>query len=117
MTRPLMTNQKGRRILQRLGRIKPFIQASLSITQKRCGNPRCKCVDEGPIHQTALLTWKEGRRTRTLYVPIEFREEVAKWVEEGKALRRLIVEMSDAQRDFLMDLRRKRKQGKRRQAR
>ena len=116
MNRTLMTNQKGKRILQRLGRMKPFIQASLSITQKRCGNPRCRCVDEGPIHQTALLTWKEGQRTRTLYVPIEFREEVAKWVEEGKTLRRLIAEMSEAQRDFLMDLRRKRRKAKRREA-
>jgi len=33
---------------------------------------------------------------------MEFRKEVAKWVEEGKLLKRLIAEMSKAQREFLI---------------
>jgi len=55
------------------------------------------------MHEAALLTWKEGKRTQTLYVPVEFREEVARWVQEGKTLRRLVAEMSKAQRDFLIN--------------
>lgn len=73
---------------------------------KRCGNPRCRCAVEGPIHKTTLLTWKEGNRTRTIYVPEELRDEVARCVEEGKLLKRLIVEMSEAQRKFLVGKRR-----------
>jgi hypothetical protein len=88
--------------LKRIRKISPFVQASLSISTKRCGNPKCRCAKQGPIHQAALLTWKEGKRTRTLYVPMEFRQEVAKWVEQGKLLKRLIVEMSKAQREFLI---------------
>ena len=57
----------------------------------------------GPTHEVALLTWKEEQKTRTLYVPIELRQEVARWVEEGKLLKRLIAEMSKAQREFLID--------------
>ena len=97
-----MTSDEGKQILKRIRKINPFVQASLSITKKRCGNPKCRCAKEGPIHEAALLTWKEGKRTHTLYVPMELRREVAKWVEEGKLLKRLIAEMSKAQREFLM---------------
>jgi hypothetical protein len=97
-----MTSESGKRILVRIRKIKPFVQASLSISQKRCGNPTCRCAREGPIHETALLTWKEGGRTRTLYVPSELRQEVAKWVAEGKLLKSLIGQMSAAQRELLI---------------
>jgi len=101
MPRPLMTNDQGKLALERLRKIKPFVQASLSITKKRCGNPRCRCAQEGPLHEVALLTWKEEKRTRTLYVPMQLRQEVERWVQEGKLLKRLVAEVSQAQREFL----------------
>ena len=107
-----MTNEQGKKALERLRKIKPFIQASLSFTKKRCGNPRCRCAQEGPLHEVALLTWKEENRTRTLYVPIEFRREVDKWVQEGKLLKRLVAEVSQAQREFLTSKKKSRKSKK-----
>ena len=101
MTRPLMTNERGKAALEGIRKIKPFIQASLNVTKKRCGNPRCHCAQEGPIHEVSLLTWKEQNRTRTLYIPIELRQEVDRWVQEGKLLKRLMAEVSQAQREFL----------------
>jgi hypothetical protein len=97
-----MTSQQGKQILERIRKVKPFIQASLTITRKRCGNPSCRCAKEGPIHEAALLTWKEDQRTQTLYVPVELREEAARWVQEGKVLKRLMAQMSKAQREFLI---------------
>jgi len=108
MARPKSTSEPGKRILARIRKIKPFLQASFSICQKRCGNPSCRCAREGPIHETALLTWKEGGRTRTLHVPSELRQEVAKWVEEGKLLKNLIGQMSSAQRELLISKRKNR---------
>ena len=112
MVRPLMTNYRGRIALERLRKIKPFVQASLTITKKRCGNPRCRCAQEGPLHEVALLTWKEDKRTRTLYVPIGLRQEVQKWVQEGKRLKRLVAEVSQAQREFLTSKKKSRKSKK-----
>ena len=103
MSRPQLTSEQGKQILERIRKLKPFIQASFTITKKRCGNPYCRCSKEGPIHEAALLTWKKGKRTQTLYVPMEFREEVARWVQEGKTLKRLIAQMSKAQREFLIN--------------
>ncbi len=102
MARPALTSESGKRILAQIRKIRPFVQASLSILRKRCGSPTCRCAREGPIHETAQLTWKEGGRTRTLHVPAELRQEVAKWVEEGKLLKSLIGQMSVAQRELLI---------------
>jgi hypothetical protein len=88
--------------LSEIRSIKPFLLGSVTTTLKRCGNPRCRCASEGPIHETTLLTWKEEQRTRTLHVPVDLREEVVRCIEEGKRLRRLMAEMSTAQRDFLV---------------
>jgi hypothetical protein len=107
-----MTNVQGKQALERIRKIKPFIQASLTITKKRCGNPQCRCSQEGPLHEVALLTWKEEKRTRTLYVPIKLRQEVERWVQEGKLLKRLVAEVSQAQREFLTSKKKLRKSNK-----
>jgi hypothetical protein len=107
-----MTNERGKIALEHLRKIKPFIQASLSLTKKRCGDPRCRCVQEGPLHEVTLLTWKEQNRTHTLYVPMELRQEVERWVQEGKLLKRLVAEVSQAQREVLTSKKRNRKSKK-----
>jgi hypothetical protein len=96
------TSPVGRNILEQVRGIGPFIEASLTVTRKRCGRPQCRCAEEGPIHETALLTWKEKAVTHTLYVPVELREEVQAWVDNWKRLRRLIGQMSQTQRQFLL---------------
>jgi hypothetical protein len=108
----MMTNEQGKIALERLRKIKPFLQASLNLTKKRCGNPRCRCAQEGPIHEVTLLTWKEENRTHTLYVPMELRLEVERWVQEGKLLKRLVAEVSQAQREFLTSKKKSRKSNK-----
>ena len=104
-----MTNERGMNALERLRKIKPFVQGSFSFTKKRCGNPRCRCAQEGPIHEVCLLTWKEQNRTRTVYIPIELRQEVDRWAQEGKLLKRLVAEMSQAQRELLTEKKKSRK--------
>jgi hypothetical protein len=96
------TSPAGQRVLARLRAIGPFLEGSLTITTKRCGKPTCRCLETGPIHEAAVLTWKEAGTTRTLHVPIALRDEVAAWVDEGKRLKQLRHEMAVAQRAFLI---------------
>ena len=107
MARPIETNRPGRDILNLIRKIKPFIQGSLTETVKCCGNPKCRCAKDGPIHKVILLTWKEGKKTKSLYVPPQLKHEVLKWIGEGKKLRHLIGEMSQAQRTFLTERKKK----------
>jgi hypothetical protein len=102
------TNSAGQRILTRLRTIGPFLEGSLTITTKRCGKPTCRCVEAGPIHEAAVLTWKEEGTTHTLHVPRPLRDEVAAWVAEGRRLKELSHEMTLAQRAFLIAQRRQR---------
>jgi hypothetical protein len=99
---PARTSRAGQRVLTRLRTIGPFLEGSLTVTTKRCGKPRCRCVDAGPIHEAAVLTWKEEGTTRTLHVPRALREDVAAWVAEGKRLKELSHQMTLAQRAFLI---------------
>lgn len=107
MPRPLATNLAGQRILARLRAIGPFLEGSLTIGTKRCGRPTCRCATAGPLHETAVLTWKEQQKTCTLYIPIAWRAEVAAWVAECQRLKELIHAMSAAQRAFLITHRRR----------
>jgi hypothetical protein len=106
MTRKKSVPDEAAPLLAAIHEIEFFVEGSLTVTHKRCGNPRCRCATEGPIHETALLTWKEGRKTRTLYVPVDSREEVAQWVAEAKRLKRLMHDVSAAQRRRLQSRRR-----------
>ena len=107
MARPLATSAAGQRVLTRLRTIGPFLEGSLTRSTKRCGRPTCRCATAGPLHETALLTWKEQQKTCTLYIPIAWREEVAAWVAECQRLKALIHVMSAAQRAFLIAHRRR----------
>ena len=109
----IVTNAQGRRTLEALRRTRPFLPASLTITLRKCGNPRCRCAREGPVHETALLTWKEGNTTHTLYVPRELRPQVREWIAQWKRLKKLIAQMADAQRACLQTLKKKRKSSSR----
>jgi len=104
------TSAAGRGVLECLARLGPFLPASLTVTRTRCGNLRCRCAREGPIHETALLTWKEEGKTHTLHVPRELRSEVAQWIKEWKKLKGLVDRMAVVQRQFLQT--RKRNIGK-----
>jgi hypothetical protein len=109
MSPKLVTTAQGKRTLEAIRKIRPFLPASLTVTLRKCGNPKCRCAQEGPIHETALLTWKDGATTHTLHVPRELRAEVRQWIEEWKRLKKLIAEMGVAQRQCLQTLRNKRK--------
>ena len=105
MTAKNLTNEQGRQALLALRKIGPFVPASLTVTQRKCGRPSCRCAKGGPLHETALLTWKEGAVTHTLHVPRELRAQARQWVDEWKRLKALIAEMGAAQRAFLLTLR------------
>ena len=103
------TNATGRRLLARIHRIGPLLEGSFTITTKRCGNPKCRCALQGPLHEAALLTWKENNKTRTLFVPRAWREAVAQWVREAQRLKQLIHDLSESQRQFFRAQKKKKK--------
>lgn len=71
----------------------PVLGASLVQIAKHCGRAGCHC-QRGQKHQGSYLTFKEQGKTRTVYVPLELREEVARWIAEHRRLKHLMQELS-----------------------
>ena len=71
----------------------PLLGASLVQIAKQCGRAGCHC-QSGTKHQGTYLTFKDKGKTRTVYVPVDLREEVAQWIKEHRRLKRLMQELS-----------------------
>jgi hypothetical protein len=80
--------------LKQLAPDKPVLAASLALVNKRCGRASCSCHHGGPLHQAHHLSFKEGGKTRTVYVPKDLVPEVQSWVAEYRRLKRLMAEVS-----------------------
>jgi hypothetical protein len=79
--------------LKRLGTASPVLAASFGTYRHRCGRPSCRCHSGGPLHAGQHLTFKEGGKTRSVYVPKGLLPEVRSWLEEHKRLKRLLREI------------------------
>ncbi len=88
-------------LLKRMKKINPFIEGSLVIVRRRCGNKNCKCFKRGEKHRGYYLMYKEKKKTKGVYIPVDKVEEVKGWAEEYKRLKRLIKEVSEVQKEII----------------
>jgi hypothetical protein len=72
---------------------KPPLAASLVAFERRCGTPGCHCAS-GEKHHGHQLTYKVRGKTHTVYVPVDFTEEVRSWIDEHRRLKGLLQEIS-----------------------
>lgn len=79
--------------LKRVAARKPLLAASLVRVRRICGQPSCHC-HRGEKHLAHQLTYKVHGKTHTVYVPVDFTEEVRSWIEEHRHLRRLLKEIT-----------------------
>jgi hypothetical protein len=79
--------------LKRVAASKPVLAASLVSIARVCGQPGCRCT-RGYKHRGWYLTHKVRGKTHTIYVPVDFTEEVRSWIEEHRRLKRLLQEIS-----------------------
>jgi len=83
--------------LKRLADFGPLVDGSLVVVRRRCGNSRCRCA-RGEKHPAHYLTRKVGRKTPSLYIPVDLVEEVRGWNQEFRRLKRLVAEICQRQR-------------------
>jgi hypothetical protein len=91
---PTLIRRMLDRRLKQLAPMGPVLAATLSLVNKRCGQPSCACHHGGPLHQAHHLGFRQGGKTRTVYVPQDLLEEVRRWVQEHQRLKALIHEVS-----------------------
>jgi hypothetical protein len=79
--------------LKQLATSSPILAASFGAYTHRCGRPACRCHHGGPLHQGQHVTFKEGGKTRSVYVPKHLLPEVRSWLAEHQRLKRLLHEI------------------------
>jgi hypothetical protein len=81
--------------LKQIRATKPVLAASMATLPRACANPSCRCHHGGDPHPVYhLLTFKVHGKTNSVYVPLDFVQEVRSWIEEHRRLKRLLREIS-----------------------
>ncbi len=71
----------------------PILGASLCSYTHRCGRPSCRCHHGGPLHAGQHITFLEGGKTRSVYVPKDLVAEVRTWIAQHRRLKALLKEI------------------------
>ena len=90
---------------------KPLLAASLVSFERKCGKPGCHCA-AGEKHRGHQLTYNDRGKTRTVYVPVDFTDEVRSWIDEHRRLKALLQEISQLSLDLVRSHARERKRRK-----
>lgn len=80
--------------LKKVAVSKPILIASLAEVERVCGKPSCRCL-RGHKHRVCQLTYRDKGKNRSVYVPVDFKEEVRSWIEEHHKLQTLLREISE----------------------
>lgn len=79
----------------------PVLSGSLVEGFWKCKVKGCRCRKNDVWHSAHTVTWKENKKTRTLYIPKDLLEEVRKWNEEYQRLKGLIEDISEVSRTII----------------
>ena len=103
MPREKNANAYRREVASRLAKLAecgPLIDGSLVVIRRRCGNPNCRCA-RGHKHPAHYLTRKVAGKTVSLYIPVDLVEDVRKWHNEYRRLKKLVAEICERQREVV----------------
>jgi hypothetical protein len=88
-------------IVRRMSGLSPWIQGSVVVVKRVCGQKGCACHRGGSKHPAMYLTGKEAGKTVSLYVPRKMEAEVGVWAGNYKQLKKLLREVSEIQAQIL----------------
>jgi len=71
-----------------------LMRATLSVREKLCGKPNCKCA-RGEKHVALYLVSKQDKKVRQLFVPPLFQSRVRAWVDEYQRVQDMVEEISE----------------------
>jgi hypothetical protein len=78
----------------------PLVKGNVYKMARKCGKPNCVCV-RGELHQSMVLSWSEGGKSRLLSVPPERLKELQEKSEEYLRFRRARARVTEICREVL----------------
>jgi hypothetical protein len=71
-----------------------LIRATLTIRERACGRPTCKCV-RGEKHASLYVVSRQDGKLRQLFVPKELETRVRQWVDQYQRAQELLESISE----------------------
>lgn len=94
--------KKREKLMAELTNVGPFVAATLVTSYRICGTKTCSCMKEnGAKHKTLTFTWKENKKTKSVYIPKVLHDEAILWVDNHKKMKAILTKLSDLQLDLI----------------
>ena len=87
--------------MKKIAGVGPWMEGTVVVTQRLCGRKNCICHTAGQKHPVMYVTWKEGGKTVSLYVPKARESEAREWADNYKKLKELLREVSVIHRQMI----------------
>lgn len=88
-------------LLKRLRRAGPFVNGSLVLIARTCGNSaHCRC-SRGQKHVNTYLSYAAKGKTKMVYIPVDLEKDVRDWSSEYRDLKEVIAEIADLQKEII----------------
>jgi len=88
------------------GKTKPLgeamVRGSVVVHRRRCGKASCRCADGESLHESVVLSYSEGGKTRFLMLPAGEAGRVRAAVEAYRSERARLDEAAEAGRALLV---------------
>jgi hypothetical protein len=68
------------------------VRGTVVTQRRRCGKANCRCANEGPLHESVVLSYSEHSRTRVVMLPPEEVEAVRAATERYRAAKKRLEE-------------------------
>ena len=97
-----MLDRRRHSLLKKMAATGPFLMATVSQRDTKCGNPDCKCAtDKGARHPTMRLSWTDAQGSGTCYVPKDLRQEVERWIQNYWQVKTYMTKMTELGRRMI----------------
>jgi hypothetical protein len=92
--------KRRKKLMKKLAQVGPFIEGSLTVTPRMCGTKGCAC-HHGKKHLAMYFTWKEDKKTKSLYVPVDRQKEARVMTGNYKKLKIILKILSNLNKKIL----------------
>lgn len=92
---------KRKKLVKKLSKCDPWIGGSISVIKRICGSKGCSCRRGGTKHPAMYLVWKEKQKTKGLYIPRLAENEVRKWSENYRKVKKIMNKITEVQRQII----------------
>ena len=82
--------------VRKQGGLPKVVKGTVLVHHRKCGKPNCRCASGEGLHDSTVLSYKEGGKTKHLMLPPLEVEAVRKATERFKAARTRLEEQGSA---------------------